>query len=248
MTVWTERRLANRDLNLAERELGKTVLHSRPTELCLQLTENVDGTLPGHTMSEPLFDRVADLFATAETVDLWARGDGPILRRLPRFVAQALESGCGIRLFCGPGMLDSALLRRLVQAEAVVTLTVDPDEALGTEAVMQDLKTLADGDVRLELVARPAAMSELMAVAKHAAGLGVHTGLSPSDTALSALNTAIRDGETPADPWRRLHVDYRGEVGVCDIAVVGNATTSTLLELWNDRKYRELREKWKGNR
>ena len=178
MTVWTERRLANRDLNLAERELGRTVLHSRPPEVCLQLTENVDGTLPRHTMSEPLFDRVADLFATAETVDLRARGDGPILRRLPRFVARALESGCGIRLFCDPGMLDSALLRRLVRAEAVVTLTFDPDEALGTDAVLQDLKTLADG-------------------------------------------------ETPADPWRRLHVDHRGEVGVCDIAVVGDATTST---------------------
>jgi hypothetical protein len=260
MTVWTERRLANRDLNRAERELGNTVLHSRPREICLQLTERVDGTLPQHTMSEALFNRVAALFDTAESVDLRTRGVGPITRRLPRFVTQTLDFGCGIRLYCGSGMLDESMLRRLVRAEAVVTLTFDPDEATGPDATMRDLDILVDGDVRLELVVRPAAMGELTVVAEHAAGLGVHMRLNAADsgndqvlTALSALNTVIGDGRTTeADPWRRLHVDYRGEVGVCDgagdITAVGDTTTSTLLELWNDMKYRELREKWKGNR
>jgi hypothetical protein len=237
------------------------VLRSRPREVCLQLTESVDGTLPRHTMSEALFDRVAaELFATAESVDLRARGDGPILRRLPRFVAQTLDSACGIRLFCGPGMLAEPTLRRLVHAGATLTLTFDPDESDGIDAAVRDLETLVDGDVRLELVVRPAASSELTTVAKHAAGLGVHMRLRPADpgndeilAAFSALNTVISAGaSTAADPWRRLHIDYRGEVGVCDgagnVAAAGDTTTSTVLELWNDGKYRELRKKWKGNR
>lgn len=204
-------RAANRSRNIAEFDRRATVLTSMPRVLFVELTENCNLScpmcrsagpfVPSRNMSVDMFDRVAaELFPTAEVVDLRGWGESTILKRFPWFVDRTLEYGCRIRLVTNLTVSNEDLWRGLVRNRALIAVSFDagdPDtfqilrRGAKFDVVLRNLEILADEALRsgvgtagihLNVVVQPAALPSLTEIVRLAARLGFDVRLNPLTT------------------------------------------------------------------
>ncbi|MCF6473396.1 radical SAM protein [Nonomuraea sp. MG754425] len=201
-------RTSNRRKNIEEFESRSTCLESLPQVIFVELTENCNLSCPmcrssgpfrrDRNMSDELFTRVAEeLFPTAEIVDLRGWGESTIRRDFPRFVEEALDYGCRLRLVTNLTLRNEALWRRLVSAGSLIAVSFDASDArtfaavrggAKLDVVLRNLEILADEAERsgvgtelihLNVVVQSPALGELSGIIETAARLGLRVQLNP---------------------------------------------------------------------
>ncbi|MFI1735825.1 radical SAM/SPASM domain-containing protein [Streptomyces acidicola] len=201
-------REANRAQNLKEFEEGRTKLRSRPRVLFVELTENCNFSCPmcrsggpfdrSKNMSVELFERIAaELFPTAEIVDLRGWGESTILRRFPEFVDKTLSYGCRVRLVTNLSVPNERLWRHLVRNRALIAVSFDAAEEATFESlrhgakfrtILRNLEILADearvsgvgtDNIHLNVVVQAQALGELSQIVTLAGRLGFRVHLNP---------------------------------------------------------------------
>ncbi|MFD6693689.1 radical SAM protein [Micromonospora aurantiaca (nom. illeg.)] len=207
----SETRVSNRELNIREFERRQAVLSSLPRVLFVELTENCNLSCTmcrsngpfdrSRNMSPELFDAVAaELFPTAEIVDLRGWGESTVLKDFPAYVEKALDYGVRLRLVTNLTVPNEVLWRRLVSTRSLIAVSFDAAEpetfaALRPGAklnvILRNLEILADeaavsgvgtAGIHLNVVVQPAAIAELTGIVRHAARLGIRVHLNPLST------------------------------------------------------------------
>jgi radical SAM protein with 4Fe4S-binding SPASM domain len=225
-------------MNMREFESGATVLRSRPRVLFVELTENCNLSCPmcrssgaferGKNMSPELFDQfAAELFPTAEIVDLRGWGESSILKRFPDFVAKTHSYGCRVRLVTNLTVTNDELWRDLVRNRALIVVSLDAarQDTLQTlrtgsklATIVRNLEIMVDEGVssgvgtdgiHLNVVVQAAALDELNELVRLAARLGLRVHLNPVTLGhddpdnlryhQEKLSTAIRAAAVAAD-------------------------------------------------
>lgn len=201
-------REANRALNIAEFERAAVTLRSRPRVLFIELTENCNlscsmcrsaGSFDRtKNMDRKLFEAVAaELFPTAELVDLRGWGESTILRQFSEYVETTLDYGCRIRLVTNLTVSNESLWRRLVRAGSLIAVSLDTaDEAVLNQlrrgaklpVILRNLEILADetraagadpANIHLNVVVQAAALDGLHEIVRLAARLGFGIQMNP---------------------------------------------------------------------
>lgn len=204
----TPLRAANRQTNIAEFEGHAVELSSLPRVLFIELTENCNLSCPmcrssgpfdpAKNMDSALFDRIAaELFPTAEIVDLRGWGESTILRGFPEYVDKTLDHGCRVRLVTNLTVPNERLWRRLMREQALLAVSLDAaeEETLAVlrrgaklPVILRNLEILADeariagvgtDNVHLNVVVQAAALEELDRIVALAADLGFRVHLNP---------------------------------------------------------------------
>ena len=130
----------NRELSRAEYESGRTTLQSLPRALFVELTRACNlscemcrepGTIsPSQRMSEALFARIeAELFPTADLIDLRGWGESLILAEFPDRARRAARSGAALRVVTNLSFRRDATLDLLAELGFYVGVSIDTADA-----------------------------------------------------------------------------------------------------------------------
>lgn len=208
MDISSSARTANRDLNIREFEQRSVRLSGMPRVLFIELTENCNlsctmcrsnGPFDRSRNMEPeMFDAVAaELFPTAEIVDLRGWGESTILKDFPAYVEKTLDYGCRVRLVTNLTVPNEAMWRRLVSTNSLIAVSFDASEpdtfaalrpGAKLDVILRNLDVMVDeakvsgvgtDGIHLNVVVQPAGIAELTGIVRHAARLGIKVQLNP---------------------------------------------------------------------
>ncbi len=138
--VVTEAREKNRTLNMEEYRSGKVVLQSLPRYLLIELTQGCNLQcamcrserigVPSSRIDNGLFRRVAaDLFPTADMVDLRGWGESLLLPNIVEIIEFTRSFGCDIRFVTNLSFRREAVFSALAEHHCHIAVSLDSAEA-----------------------------------------------------------------------------------------------------------------------
>jgi MoaA/NifB/PqqE/SkfB family radical SAM enzyme len=218
-TPGTSVRDANRELARAEYETEQIVLRSKPRALFVELTRhcnlacpmcrNPGEVPPTLRMSEELFARLeAELFPTADVIDLRGWGESLILPEFPDRAQRAARSGAKLRCVTNLSFRRDAALDLLADLGVYVGVSIDSAQAdvlaflrrgANLALIRSNLERLAaryrergiDDRLNLYVTCQRPALATLEEIVTFASAVGVHdVRLAPVGTRLPFLSVA----------------------------------------------------------